>query len=380
MTCTAVLVSPKVLLTAAHCLVGPKYDLRPAWNISGPSLVVERVEWDRAYDGKVPGNGHDIAVVLLRPPVGIPPAKLNKSSDIALGQEIRMVGYGARDTSDDGSGTDQNSHLGALNRAFIFPAEQNVTCPEDSGAPLFMTINGMDKIVGLVVSAPGSCRRKIYATNVASYLPFISRYVNTFVVESWFLDLLNQRADPRALLYWTAQLDLGVPRPNVLRLLMQTKAYRNRLIDDAYRMLLGRTPGPDEYGRFTANARSIWISVAALPEFIERSCNGDVDAYVARLHQEFLGRNASAGEIAYWRGEYQRQGGRQVASRIIGGDEAIRWEVKRAYFAFLRHGPDDAADGYVNAMRSHSNEEALYIPMLGGDEYKENIANQRTDN
>jgi MYXO-CTERM domain-containing protein len=160
--CTATLISPHVLLTAAHCIAettGARYVL-----FLGPDdstvatrdlLPVSAALFDPQYDGN-PANGHDIAVVAVATPPALPIVPINRAplTSAALGRPARYVGYGLTDgvaQSGDGVKREATASVGQIGRNLILiGANPHGTCNGDSGGPLLMDTGRGEAIVGVV--------------------------------------------------------------------------------------------------------------------------------------------------------------------------------------------------------------------------------------
>lgn len=140
-TCTATLIAPDVLLTAAHCT---GYQTTATSSVHG-WFTVERAQGDRrSYDVErytAFGNGvgaDDLALIRLWSPV---PASVAVPTSIAArtasaGAVLTMFGYGctSRDRRDEPS---------LVKRAFAFHrGRSNNLCPGDSGGPGVLGFRG----------------------------------------------------------------------------------------------------------------------------------------------------------------------------------------------------------------------------------------------
>jgi len=203
--CTGEVVSPHVVLTAAHC-VSPKSVGNATFLIyTGNSLV---------FDGTVPttntlatmeGEGNpswpssdtstdsdpgDIGVVILAEPTGIPPLPYNRFAlpDRLIEQQVRIVGYGLTDGNDTAGTTAGTKHSAQTYLNYIRPDgielwdNEHGTCEGDSGGPAFMMLNGKERIAGVTAIGYKGCPVKLAATDtrVDSFVSFVDGYVDRF--------------------------------------------------------------------------------------------------------------------------------------------------------------------------------------------------------
>jgi secreted trypsin-like serine protease len=99
--CTATLITPRLLLTAAHCIFETPGFSRQIFtgnndqNGDAPEkLAVKAVVSNPAYQG-APRQGNDFCIVVLEAPLSIPTVRLNRAAiESAQGKTVRYVGYG----------------------------------------------------------------------------------------------------------------------------------------------------------------------------------------------------------------------------------------------------------------------------------------------
>jgi secreted trypsin-like serine protease len=211
--CSATLIAPDVVLTAAHCAeADERIDAfftgtgrATADDSADPgSLGMARREVAEqalypAYDYfySCPNSVPDVALVRLKAPItDIAPAKLGRGGPLAAGASCRAVGFGAHDA---GGGTttflEKRSASVVVSEVrgatFDVKAGTGITEHGDSGGPLFCD--------GLLVGTT-SC--------LPDYPPDAVSYVALTAARSWILAML-ERWDPQA----AAAVDAGAPPP-----------------------------------------------------------------------------------------------------------------------------------------------------------------------
>jgi secreted trypsin-like serine protease len=165
--CTGEVVSPHVVLTAAHCVdprtvgTGATTLVFPDQTLSMTSqhLAAQATHFDPAFDPdpSTVANGHDVGVVILANPTTIAPVPYNRDPipTTMVGSAARLVGYGitdAGDTTGMTAGTRRTAPTTLAHLDMLFVGLQDGAhgiCEGDSGGPAFMTFNGTERIVGV---------------------------------------------------------------------------------------------------------------------------------------------------------------------------------------------------------------------------------------
>lgn len=134
---SGVLLSPTVVLTAAHCLE----DLTQAWVTTSPDMATGR-KWQAArwllhpgYRGNIPGGSTDLGLIFLMEPVTDLPHAFPVFALFRPGLPFERIGYGLREGHN--VRTHVNSSLNSpLSRHYVLVDDEH-GFPGDSGGPVF---------------------------------------------------------------------------------------------------------------------------------------------------------------------------------------------------------------------------------------------------
>ncbi|MFO0675829.1 MAG: trypsin-like serine protease [Polyangiaceae bacterium] len=196
-TCTASLIAPDTVLTAAHC-VEDYVANRESGRVSNAPVPNrnDASQWTKVSSVEVHpkwptqrfiNEGHDCAILKLASPLaGVTPLPVyrgtNPTQDLAAGTPVKIIGYGNNVGSPGtGAGTKRyaDSSIVALRDGTIEAgAPGRTSCQGDSGGGLIATIDGREQVIGVTSFGPQGCTGVASWTNVSgTCLDLVRKYV-----------------------------------------------------------------------------------------------------------------------------------------------------------------------------------------------------------
>lgn len=161
--CSGTLVTPKIVLTAYHCIGSgstPSFDVYFGTRDGDSAGTYIRAVHQARFPNGGPGQG-DLAMLTLQSAGPAAPIPVN-SRDLAayVNQPIRIVGFGVTAENGGGGGTKRKATARLLRVDEVDMFASNVpsgTCYGDSGGPNFMTIDGVEHLIGATSYGTAEC-------------------------------------------------------------------------------------------------------------------------------------------------------------------------------------------------------------------------------
>jgi V8-like Glu-specific endopeptidase len=188
-TCTAVVIAPQTLLTAAHCLDHPGYQYGVFFGADASSYstlaqlepelgAVTAVHMHPQYSRAAPFFA-DIGVVMLAEPTSVPPLSIQRTppgSEMA-GAQVRIVGYGQTSYGQPNwTKYTASTTVMALQTddTILIGDTQRHTCLGDSGGPALLG----DVVIGIDSYASSGCTEAAFFRRTDAFLSFIDDPAN----------------------------------------------------------------------------------------------------------------------------------------------------------------------------------------------------------
>src|SRR5262249_3402062 len=133
-----------------------------------------------------------------------------------------------------------------------------------------------------------------------SLRPSVTGSANERFVDQVYQDVLNRQAESAGLAFWTALLNQGVTRSQVVAGIEGSDEYRTVVVQKAYSQFLHRTADPvglSFWANFLKQGATVEQMEAGLvgsAEYLRSRGGGTNDGFLSALYQDALGRAVDA--------------------------------------------------------------------------------------
>ena len=215
-----------------------------------------------------------------------------------------------------------------------------------------------------------------WAAAIATYA---EQTPNQQFISQVYLDFLNRPADPTGLADWSALLDAGQSRQQVVYEIEQTQEYANVTVQQLYQRYLHRAADPTGLSDFSSQLlagrtiEQVSASIAGSEEFFVTQGGSTNDGFLNALYQDALGRPIDSFGLHFWELGLDLGLTRNQVSFLVMSSQEYRHDVVvQAYQHLLGRTPSTfEAVNWQTVLNFGGTDQQVYSGIAGSQEYFE---------
>jgi uncharacterized delta-60 repeat protein len=204
---------------------------------------------------------------------------------------------------------------------------------------------------------------------------------NQRFVAQVYLDLLGRQADAGGLAQWSAMLDQGISRMQVVRQIQTSQEFPTDEVNTLYAQYLHRGVDPTglnaslSFLRSGGTVEQLITLLVSSTEFRQTQAGGTNDGFLNALYQDALNRAVDPAGRSTWDQAFTNgASSAQVASAILASTEYRQDVVKQGYELYLRRQADPSGlSTFTNLLNQGTRDEVVYAFIIGSPEYFQRV-------
>jgi uncharacterized protein (TIGR03118 family) len=210
-----------------------------------------------------------------------------------------------------------------------------------------------------------------------SLQPSVTGGANTRFVDQVFQDLLSRQADDSGLAFWTAQLDAGATRQQVVAGIENSTEYLTDAVQKAFQQYLHRSADPNGLNfwlNFLQQGNSIeqmQAGIVSSTEYFQVRGGGTNNGFLTALFQDALGRAVDANGQTFFNQEFANNVPLStIASQVISSAEFQTDLVKNDFQQILHRAADNTGISfYIGLLQQGQTDQQIAASIAGSDEF-----------
>jgi uncharacterized repeat protein (TIGR01451 family) len=192
-----------------------------------------------------------------------------------------------------------------------------------------------------------------------------------------YSDLLGRAADSNGLAAWSALIDSGVSRSQVISQIEASTEYRTDLVEGLYSRLLHRSADPAGLAAFVgmlgsgASVEQVESVIIGSDEYFQTRTAGTTAGFLSAIYRDALGRSIDPiGQAAFSQALASGATRAAVAAMILASDESHLDMVEGYYAQYLHRSADNVGlDYFISSLHAGVSDQEVLTSIVASDEY-----------